>query len=106
MSKGFGFGNLMQQAQDLQARLAKVQEEAAQRTVEGSAGGGLVKAKVNGRMEVLEIQIDPSVLASGDREMLADLVVAAVNQGLRGAQQQVADEMSKLTGGLKIPGLG
>jgi DNA-binding YbaB/EbfC family protein len=106
VSKGFGFGNLMEQAQQLQERLAKVQEEAGQRTVEGSAGGGMVKATVNGRLEVLSLQVDPSVLESGDTEMLLDLIVAAVNQGLRSAQQQVADEMSKLTGGLKIPGLG
>lgn len=106
MSKGFGFGNLMEQAQQLQERLAKVQEEAGQRTVEGSAGGGMVKATVNGRLEVLSLQVDPSILESGDTEMLLDLIVAAVNQGLRAAQQQVADEMSKLTGGLKIPGLG
>lgn len=106
MSKGFGFGNLMQQAQDLQARLAKVQEDAGQRKAEGSAGGGMVKAIVNGRLELLELKIDPSVFESGDREMMGDLIVAAVNQALRTAQQQMSDEMSKLTGGLKIPGLG
>ncbi len=106
MSKGFGFGNIMQQAQDLQARLAKVQEEAGRRTVEGSAGGGMVKVTVNGRLELLELKIDPGVLESGDPGMLNDLIIAAVNQGLRAAQQQMADEMSKLTGGLKIPGLG
>jgi DNA-binding YbaB/EbfC family protein len=96
----------MQQAQDLQARLAKVQEEAGQRTAEGSAGGGMVKAVVNGRMELLELKIDPSIWEQGDRAMLADLIVAAVNQGLQSAQRQMADEMSKLTGGLKIPGIG
>lgn len=105
MSKGFGFGNLLQQAQDLQAKLAQVQEEAARRTAEGSAGGGLVKATVNGRMEVLRVDIDPGVVAGGDVEMLGDLVAAAVNQAIKAAQQQVAEEMGKLTGGLKIPGM-
>lgn len=106
MSKGFGITGLMQQAKDLQERLSKVQEEAASRTVVGSSGGGMVKATVNGRLEVVRIEIDPSVLGGGDPDMMTDLIVAAVNQGLRAAQQQMADEMSKLTGGLKIPGLG
>jgi len=105
MSKGLNLGNLVQQAQELQERLAKVQEDAASRTAEGSAGGGMVKATVNGRLEVVRVHIDPQVLQSGDTEMLQDLVVAAVNQGIRAAQQLMADEMSKLTGGLKIPGL-
>jgi len=93
------------QAQELQERLARVQEEAASRTVEGSAGGGMVKATVNGRLEVVRVHIEPTVLQSGDTQMLEDLIVAAVNQGIRAAQQQMAEEMSKLTGGLKIPGL-
>jgi DNA-binding YbaB/EbfC family protein len=105
MSKGLNFGNLMQQAQELHERLAKVQEDAAGRTVEGSAGGGMVKVAVNGRLEVVRIHIEPQVLEGGDRDLLQDLIVAAVNQGIRAAQQQMADEMSKLTGGLKIPGL-
>jgi len=105
MSKGLGFGNIVKQAQELQERLAKVQEEAAVRTVEASAGGGMVKATVNGRLEVVRLHIEPSVLQSGDTQMLEDLIIAAVNQGIRAAQQQMAEEMSKLTGGLKIPGL-
>ncbi len=105
MSK-FGFGNLMQQAQDLQEKLAKVQEEAAQRTAQGAAGGGMVKATVNGKLEVVALEIDPSVIDPQDPEMLADLVAAAVNQGIKAAQALMAEEMGKLTGGLKIPGLG
>jgi len=105
MSKGMGFGNIVKQAQELQERLAKVQEEAASRTVEASAGGGMVKATVNGRLEVVRLHIEAAVLQGGDTQMLEDLIVAAVNQGIRAAQQQMADEMSKLTGGLKIPGL-
>jgi hypothetical protein len=106
MSKGFGLGNLVKQAQELQERLARVQEEAAAREVEATAGGGMVTARVNGRLELLEVRIDPHVLQSGDVAMLQDLVVAAVNQGIRSAQQLMSEEMQKLTGGLKIPGLG
>lgn len=106
MSKTPGFGELFKQAQELQQRLQRVQEEAAQRTLEASAGGGMVKVSVNGRLEIVRLQIEPSLLRSGDVEMLQDLVIAAVNQGLRAAQQAVSEEMSKLTGELKLPGLG
>lgn len=106
MSKVPGIGDLFKQAQDLQARLQRVQEEAAARTVEASSGGGMVRATVNGRLELVRLQIEPAALAGGDVEMLQDLVIAAVNQALRNAQQQMADEMSKLTGGLKLPGMG
>ena len=105
MTKFGGFGNLVKQAQDLQGRLSKVQEEAATKTVDASAGGGMVSVTVNGRMEVVALRIDPSVLEAGDVDMLQDLVLAAVNQGMRSAQKLMAEEMSKLTGGLKIPGL-
>jgi DNA-binding YbaB/EbfC family protein len=107
MSKeGFGFGNIVKQAQELQERLARVQEEAASRTVDASAGGGMVTVTVNGRLEIIRLKIEPQVLQSGDAEMLQDLVTAAVNEAIRAAQKMMADEMSKLTGGLKIPGLG
>jgi DNA-binding YbaB/EbfC family protein len=106
MSKVPGLGDLFKQAQDLQERLQRVQEEAAARTVDASAGGGMVRATVNGRLELVRLQIEPAALAGGDVEMLQDLVIAAVNQALRSAQQQMADEMSKLTGGLKLPGMG
>jgi len=98
-------GDLMKQAQQLQTKLARIQEEAAVKTVEASAGGSMVVAVVNGRLEVVSLRIDPTVLASGDAEMLQDLVIAAVNEGIRKAQKMMADEMGKLTGGLKIPGL-
>ncbi|HSP99031.1 MAG TPA: YbaB/EbfC family nucleoid-associated protein [Candidatus Dormibacteraeota bacterium] len=106
MSKVPGIGDLFKQAQDLQERLQRVQEDAAARTVEATSGGGMVRATVNGRLELVRLQIEPGALAGGDVEMLQDLVIAAVNQALRSAQQQMADEMSKLTGGLKLPGLG
>jgi DNA-binding YbaB/EbfC family protein len=106
MSKDTGIGGLFKQAQHLQESLAKIQEQAAGRTVEATAGGGMVRVTVNGRLEVVALRVDPKVVAAGDVEMLQDLIIAAVNQGVRAAQQQMADEMSKLTGGLKIPGLG
>ncbi len=105
MSRGLGLGDIVKQAQELQERLSKVQEEAATRTVDASAGGGMVKLTVNGRLEVVRLQIEPQVLTGGDVEMIQDLVAAAVNEGIRAAQRMMADEMSKLTGGLKIPGL-
>jgi nucleoid-associated protein EbfC len=106
MSKGFGpLGTIMKQAQELQERLGQVQEAAAAKTVEASAGGGMVTAVVSGRLEVIELRVDPEVFKSGDQEMLQDLVIAAVNQAIRQAQEMMAEEMKKITGGLKIPGL-
>jgi DNA-binding YbaB/EbfC family protein len=106
MSKGLNpLGNIMKQAQELQERLGQIQEQAAARTVEANAGGGMVTAVVSGRLEVVSLRIDPEVLKSGDIEMLQDLVMAAINQGIRSAQAMVAEEMKKVTGGLKIPGL-
>ena|SRR5215467_695583 len=98
-------GDLMKQAQQLQSKLARIQEEAANKTVEASAGGNMVTAVVNGRLEVVSLRVDSSVVTAGDVEMLQDLVIAAVNEGIRKAQKMVADEMGKVTGGLKIPGL-
>ena len=106
MSKGFDLGGLLQQAKQLQERLTSVQDEIASRTAEGRAGGGMVTAVVNGRLEVLRVTIDATLLESPDREMLQDLVVAAVNDALRNARTLIADEMQKVTGGLPIPGLG
>jgi len=99
---------LFKQAQELQGRLASAQEELGARTVEASAGGGMVTATVSGKLEVVAIRIEPRLLESPDVEMLQDLIVAAVNEGIRAAQRLLADEMGKLTGGLgiKLPGLG
>ena len=93
---------LMKQAQQMQERM---QRELQALEVEATAGGGMVTVRMNGHKELLGVTIDPEVLDPQDPEMLQDLVVAAVNQGIRAAQQLMADEMSKLTGGLKIPGL-
>jgi nucleoid-associated protein EbfC len=106
MNTKFDLGGLLQQAKQLQERLTSVQDEIAARTAEGRAGGGMVTAVVNGRLEVLRVQIDPSLLETPDREMLQDLVVAAVNDALRAARALIAEEMQKATGGLPIPGLG
>ncbi|GIW43648.1 MAG: nucleoid-associated protein, YbaB/EbfC family [Candidatus Binatia bacterium] len=105
MAKGIGsLGDIFAQAQELQKRLAKVQEEVAALTVQATAGGGMVTVEMNGKLEVIRVTIDPQVVASGDVEMLEDLVKAAVNQAIHKAQQAVAEEMRKVTGGLKIPG--
>src|SRR5262245_20903785 len=108
MANPFDLGGLLKQAQALQERLASAQEELAKHTVEGSAGGGMVTVVVNGRLEIVSIRIDPTVLRDPDREMLQDLVVAAVNAGIQAAQRMMGQEMSKLTGGLglKLPGMG
>ena len=107
MGKGFDLGGLFKQAQQLQERLTSVQEELGTRTVEASAGGGMVTAIVSGKLELVEIRIEPSLLEKPDVEMLQDLIVAAVNEAIRAAQKMMADEMGKLTGGLgiKLPGM-
>jgi DNA-binding YbaB/EbfC family protein len=96
---------MMKQAQQMQTRLLRAKEEAALKTVEASAGGNMVTVVVNGRPELVSLRIDPTVISAGDSEMLQDLVIAAVNEGIRKSQKMVEDEMSKLLGGLKIPGL-
>ena len=98
-------GSIMKQAQKIQAQIAKVQEELAQKTIEASAGGGMVKVVVSGKQEVVSIKIEPEVVDAKDMEMLQDLVVAAVNEALRKSQEMVSEEMRKITGGLNIPGL-
>lgn len=100
-----GMGNMMKQAQKLQSKMAKMQEELAERTVEGTAGGGMVKVVANGRQQVLDITIEKEVVDPDDLEMLQDLILAAVNDALGKAQEMVANEMGKLTGGMSIPGL-
>jgi len=95
----------MKQAKKMQAKMAELQAELEQKTVESSAGGGMVKVIANGKYEILSITIDPEVVNAEDIEMLQDLILAAVNDALRKAQEMVAEEMGKLTGGLNIPGL-
>ena len=100
-----GLGQLMKQAQKMQNELAKIQEEAANKEVEASSGGGMVSVTANGKQQILSIRIEPEVVDPEDVDMLQDLVVAAVNEALKKAQELVAEEMSKVTGGLQIPGL-
>lgn len=98
-------GNLLKQAQEMQARMAKIQEELGQKTVQGSAGGGMVQVTVNGQFNLTEVKIEASVINADEKEMLEDLILAAVNDGMRKARDLVSTEMSKITGGFKIPGL-
>jgi DNA-binding YbaB/EbfC family protein len=98
-------GNIMKQAQAMQEQLAKIQEEAGQKTVDGTAGGGMVTVTANGAMQIIAIKIDPEVIKSGDADMLQDLVVAATNEALRKAREMMSQEMKSVTGGLQIPGL-
>lgn len=101
-----GFGNLVKEAQKLQAQLEALKEEVGKRRVEASAGGGMVVVEANGNQEILSIKIDPEVITPEDPQMLEDLVLAATNEALRKARELVASEMGKIAGGLgKIPGL-
>jgi len=100
-----GFGNLMKEAQRLQQQMAALQEEVAQKRVEATAGGGMVTVTANGRQEIVAIKIDPEVINPGEAQMLEDLVLAACNEALRKARELVQQELGKITGGLKIPGL-
>lgn len=99
-----GMGNVMKQAQKLQSKMLKLQEELAEKTVETTAGGGMIKVVANGRQQIVAILIDKEVVDPDDVEMLQDLVTAAVNDALTKAQEMVSAEMSKLTGGFNLPG--
>ena len=101
----FNFKELLQQAQGMQQRIAALQEELAEKTVMGSAGGDMVKVEANGAQEILSVKIEADILTSGDKELLEDLVTAAVNDALRKSRDLMTEEVSKLTGGLPIPGL-
>ena len=97
--------NIMQQAQQMQAKIAEIQEQLANKTITGSAGGGMVNVTVNGRGDVLSVAIEDALLGSEEKEMLQDLIVAATNDGLKKAKELGKQEMQQLTGGLNIPGL-
>lgn len=99
-----GMGNMMKQAQKLQSKMLKLQEELADKSVETTAGGGMIKVVANGRQQILSIQIEKEVVDPDDVEMLQDLILAAVNDALAKAQEMVASEMGKLTGGFNLPG--
>ena len=98
-------GNILKQAQAMQAQMAKVQEQASAKTVTGTAGGGGVTVTANGAMQLLGIVIDPEVVKSGDVEMVQDLVMAASNDALQKAREMMANDMKAVTGGMNVPGL-
>ncbi|MEC4676961.1 MAG: YbaB/EbfC family nucleoid-associated protein [Nitrospirota bacterium] len=99
-------GDMMRQAQKLQEEMMKTQEEAKKKTAEATAGGGMVTVVASGAGELVSISIEKDVVNPEDVEMLQDLILAASNEALRRAQELVNEEMSKLTGGLQVPGLG
>lgn len=106
---GFGgmgnLGKMMKQAQKMQQEMARMQEELKDKEVEASAGGGAVTVKVTGKQELISITISPEVVDADDIEMLQDLVLAAVNEGLNQSRELAKQEMLKITGGIEIPGL-
>jgi hypothetical protein len=101
-----GFGNLMKEAQKLQAQMEALQTEVGNKRVEATAGGGMVTVEASGKQEIVSIKIDREVVNPDDVQMLEDLVLAACNEALRKSREMVQAEMGKLTAGLKIPGLG
>jgi len=101
-----GFGNIMKEAQKLQQQMEALQAEVGKKKVQATAGGGMVTVEANGKQEILSIKIDREVINPEDAQMLEDLVLAACNEALRQSREMVQAEMSKLTAGLKIPGLG
>ena len=100
-----GLKDLMNQAKKMQDDLARTQEELANRIVEATSGGGMVKLEINGRYEIKKLKIDPEVINPDDAEMLEDLIIAAFNEARDKIARTSEEEMSKLTGGLNIPGL-
>ena len=99
------FQNMLKQAQEMQARLAKLQEELAEKTVEASAGGGMVTVVANGRQEILSVRIEKEVVSLDDVDLLQDLVRGAANEALSRSREMMAAEMAKITGGMNLPGL-
>lgn len=97
--------NLLKQAQKIQSQVSRMQAELADRRVEASVGGGMVKAIANGRQELVGVKIDPTVVDPEDVEMLEDLIVAAVSEAMSRASDMASEEMKKLTGGLPLPGM-
>mgnify|MGYP002531649342 CR=1 FL=1 len=97
--------NLMKQAQRMQRQMEEAQKELEEKEVEAAAGGGAVKVKVSGKKEIVAVTIDPEVVDPEDVEMLEDLLVAAVNEGMRKIDEMTEAEMGKLTGGMKMPGM-
>ncbi len=100
-----GMNKMLKQIQKMQADMAKIQEELAEKIVKATVGGGAVEVAANGKQEIIDIKINPEVVDAEDIEMLEDLVLAAVSEALRLSQELAQEEMQRLTGGLNIPGL-
>ncbi|AJF05484.1 YbaB/EbfC family nucleoid-associated protein [Geoalkalibacter subterraneus] len=100
-----GLGNIMKQAQMMQQKMAKLQEELAERTIEATAGGGMVTAVANGKQQIVSLKIEKEVVDPDDIEMLQDLVMAAANEALKKSQEMMQEEMGKITGGFNLPGM-
>ncbi|MEK7279481.1 MAG: YbaB/EbfC family nucleoid-associated protein [Nitrospirota bacterium] len=98
-------GDLMRQAQVIQEKMAKTQEQMAGKMVDASSGGGMVTVVANGKQEIVSVKIDPEIMGQNDKEMIEDLILAAVNEALRKSRDLVAEEMKGITGGIGIPGL-
>ena len=99
------FGNIMKQAKKMQEQIGQIQQELEMKTIEAQAGGGMVRVVVNGKFNIVSIKIEKDVVNPEDIEMLQDLIAAAVNEGIRKAQEMASTEMAKITGGLGIPGM-
>ena len=102
---GMNMQEMMKQARKMQGQLAQAQESMKDVTIDASAGGGMVKATVNGDLELVSIQIDPDALDPEDVDLLQDMIVAAVNEAIRGVSEVASKQMSSITGGLNIPGM-
>jgi DNA-binding YbaB/EbfC family protein len=100
-----GLGNIMKQAQQMRAKIARVQQDLEDKEVEATAGGGMVTARANGKQQLLDLKIEKDVVDPEDVEMLQDLVLAAVNEAMKKSQEMIQEEMSKVTGGMNIPGM-
>jgi DNA-binding YbaB/EbfC family protein len=96
-------GNMMKQVQKMQKQMVKMQEELQQRTLEVTSGGGMIRVEVSGKKELVSLEIDQQAVDPEDVEMLQDMILAAVNEGLRKVDEMMATEMQKLTGGLNLP---
>jgi DNA-binding YbaB/EbfC family protein len=102
---GFDLNSLMKQAQQMQADMAEAQEKLKEEVVDASAGGGMVKVKMSGDLRLLEVAIDPEAIDPEDPELLQDMVLAAVNEGIRAAQELASSKLGGVTGGLGLPGM-
>jgi len=105
MPGGFNMNQMMKQAQKMQKQMAEMQEGLADKTLEVSSGGGAVKVTINGEKQILDLQISPEVVDPDDVEMLQDLVITAVNEAIRQMDEATASQMSKITGGMNLPGM-